>query len=265
MPRSGTTYLYHALKENTSFFLPVRKELCFFSHHYKKGEEYYYKNFKGIKSGMIGFDISPVQYFDEQSWARIKEFNKNAKVILIVREPNSWLQSYAKHNDIIKKVSGTKPEDLIENGFDHNFDGLSVNYSITDGDLQRKVKELKALFGENLLVLDYADLGTEPLRYLKKIEKFLAVKPEFSKDKIIKEKINASDRTQIKALEYLMQNKYFIILVTKIIRKSLVKKIRFFLDKFLARKRNIKVKKNNIESKNLLPLDHNFYKVLFDK
>lgn len=264
MPRSGTTYLYHALKENSSFFLPVRKELCFFSYHYEKGEENYYKNFKGIEPGMIGFDISPIQYFDEESWIRIKEFNKEAKVILIVREPNSWLKSYVKHNDIINVVSGTKPEDLLKNGFDHNFDGVSKNYNISDGDLQRKVNGLKACFGDNLLLLDYADLGADPLMFLREIESFLVVKPEFSEDKIIKEKINASDRKQIKALEYLMQNKYFIFFVTKMIPKSLVEKVRFVLDKSLARKGNGK-RNSIVEPDNYLPLDHDYYKLLFDK
>lgn len=262
MPRSGTTYLYHVLKYHPSYFLPARKELSYFSYHFNKPISYYLSHFKGIEDDQIGFDISPIQYFDPDSWSRIKVFSETAKVILIVREPNDWLDSYAKHAKIINGDKNVTVEQLLESGFEHNFDGIQKTYEIYDGLLKKNAQEIKEVFGDKLLLLNYSTLVTNPLTFFQEIENFLCVDNIIEEKHLIKEKINSSNRKQVLILEKLMQSKFFIWFITKCIPKKIIESVRLKLDKMLAKNSNSN-KEAKKDNKNYLPQDKLFYENIF--
>jgi hypothetical protein len=98
-PKAGTTFLYHKLKENPSLFFTRIKELNHFSHDEIVDSNSYYQDFK-IKSSDKYFKFyenstaekflvdTSVSYFAYPNTAqKIYNFNPNAKIVIILRNP----------------------------------------------------------------------------------------------------------------------------------------------------------------------------------
>jgi len=94
MPRSGTTSLYYFLGQHPSIFVPFLKETDFFSFNCDRGLEWYCDLFREMRAGQTGIDISPSYFYDPQAAVRIKAANKDAKVILAVRNPVEFVVSW---------------------------------------------------------------------------------------------------------------------------------------------------------------------------
>ena len=97
MSRGGTTYLYHNLQRHPQLFLPERKEICYFGHEHRKGLEWWLNFYKPIGAEQMAVDICGLYFMDEAAIGRILEFNPDAKVILSLREPKSWIYSIYEH------------------------------------------------------------------------------------------------------------------------------------------------------------------------
>lgn len=97
-PKSGTTFLYEKLKNHPEFFFPKIKELNYFSYD-KLNRDSYYKEYKissldkyleFYKHGktqkyLVDASVSYFNNFD--SHQKIFEFNKDAKIIIMYRDP----------------------------------------------------------------------------------------------------------------------------------------------------------------------------------
>ena len=101
--RSGTTTLFEMFRLQRDVFVPKEKEVCFFNQdsNFKKGIDWYHSHFsKHSKEKAIG-EISPPYFHkgirlgldnshifsDEDSAARIREYNKNIRIIITLRNP----------------------------------------------------------------------------------------------------------------------------------------------------------------------------------
>lgn len=105
--RGGTTSLYHYLQQHPGIFLPKVKECNFFSSvesldkevyaNPKPGKEYHMRIirskevydalFTEAQPGQLKGEISPAYIWDPTSAKRIYEHNKNAKIIVSLRNP----------------------------------------------------------------------------------------------------------------------------------------------------------------------------------
>ena len=94
MSRTGTTFIYHNLEKHPQIFLPVRKEIGYFSHYYSKNVNWYYSFFNEINKTQKAMDICGVYFTVPESFERIVEFNENAKIIIGVRDPYTWAYSF---------------------------------------------------------------------------------------------------------------------------------------------------------------------------
>jgi uncharacterized protein YfkK (UPF0435 family) len=105
--RGGTTSLYHYLQQHPDIFLPKVKECNFFSkvesldsevylppkpgkeYHMKiiRSKEVYNSLFSEAREGQLKGEISPAYLWDPVSAARIHEHNRDAKIIVSLRNP----------------------------------------------------------------------------------------------------------------------------------------------------------------------------------
>lgn len=97
-PKSGTTFLYKKLKNHPELFFPKIKELNFFTYD-ELAKDSYYRDFKikKLKRYLSFFKTkeecsylvdASVSYFTfDKVPERIKGFNPEAKIIMIVRDP----------------------------------------------------------------------------------------------------------------------------------------------------------------------------------
>ena len=97
-PKCGTTFVYNKFKNHPAFFCPIIKELNYFSFEHLNETSYYkdykisssktYLNFyKNRKNQKYLVDASVSYFNDFDSHKKLFEFNKDAKIIIMYRDP----------------------------------------------------------------------------------------------------------------------------------------------------------------------------------
>ena len=122
-PKSGTSALHFFLEKHPEVFMCNPKEPRYFcsdfikqsNDHYGKRDPYFYfqtqeeylKLFEDAKDEKIVGEGSVIYMYSKESEQRIYDFNKDAKIIIMIREPVDFL--YALHSEIV--VTGKENEE----------------------------------------------------------------------------------------------------------------------------------------------------------
>lgn len=182
-PRCGTTWIGENLRQHPDIHMPARKELHFFDRHYDRGIAHYEAAFSDWKGEKAVGEATP-DYLHGFYTAHgrdvaelIEKHLPNVKLIASLRNPvdraySHFMNVKAKHEhnadltfeEKLRKVRGEA--EIIKEGFyaDH-------------------LKRYYALFPpENILVLLYDELATDPKAFLRRIYRFLEVDPDFESD-----------------------------------------------------------------------------------
>ena len=118
-PKCGTTSIFHYFKKHSSVFISEQKQLYFFAKEHNNhrrqfkdfNTEYYTKyynynfedyiaRFDFAKEYTVYGDITPDYVYSKNSEQDIYDYNPEAKVVLILREPLAFLKSF--HNQLIQ-------------------------------------------------------------------------------------------------------------------------------------------------------------------
>lgn len=191
--KSGTTTLYSYLEKHSEVFMPedeLYKEPAFFS---VKGEkmstERYWDIFKNAtqKHKYIG-DASTAYLTDITSAKKIFDYNKNSKIIIILRNPvhrayslYNWMvqdgYEYSKDfQSAIEKEKFRKNKE-IPNFFEPEYYWNYMYYS--SGLYYKQVERYFKLFKqENILVLIFEDMVKDIENTYKEVSKFLDIEFE---------------------------------------------------------------------------------------
>lgn len=104
--RSGTTSLYHALRNSKSIFMSPVKELSFFSHQYENWSLDDYKVFFSNREPTHKYsgEISPHYLHSKLACDRIAEHIPDCKIIIMLRDPVTRTISHFKHHYDYHKV-----------------------------------------------------------------------------------------------------------------------------------------------------------------
>lgn len=86
--KAGSTWLYRALKQHRSVYLPETKELFFFDRFYEKGWSWYLDFFKSVKDEQqIVGEICHDYLFSRRACERIARDIPSVKLMVCLREP----------------------------------------------------------------------------------------------------------------------------------------------------------------------------------
>ena len=161
--RSGTTLLYTILDSCEEVCLPYKKEINFFDKNFSKGEKWYLKYFPDLSKNII-CDITPSYIYDSDIHNKIYQYNTNAKIIIILRNPISLIQSLYLHEKRTNK---------------HN---LSFNeyFSIKENRekclFYEKIINIRSVFkDENINIFIHEENISDINNYVKKINEFLNI------------------------------------------------------------------------------------------
>lgn len=121
--KSGSTWLYEALKHHDQVFLPDVKELFFFDQFYEKGWNWYTKFFRGANEQhrVIG-EICHDYLFSPLACQRIAHDLPSAKLMVCLREPGQRAFSEFLHRTKVGAVDCDfetalkKIDDLVDHG-----------------------------------------------------------------------------------------------------------------------------------------------------
>jgi hypothetical protein len=191
--RSGTTALWHWLKENPGVYMPGElslKEPAFFSPlkktRFNKFEDYM-KIFEGANENhrWIG-EASTAYLTDRESAGRIYRYNPNAKIIIILRNPAqrayslyNWMvqegYEYAETFEEALKLEKIRINKETPNYFEpeyyHNY--LYFN----SGLYYEQVKRYIDLFKKNVLLIKFEDFIKDSNSEIHNVCRFLDVRP----------------------------------------------------------------------------------------
>lgn len=240
MPRGGTTFIYHNLKKHPSIFLPFRKEVNYFNglrNHY--GEDWYADLYEDRAADQVCGDISPPCFFDIISIERIKQYSPDAKIIISVRDPAEYAISL--YSQFATYTSQMPPfPDYLDGCFDCIVDDKSLPCKFKDNYIVETIQTFMDEFGENILVVSFAELQKNPLRILQAIEKFVGAPSYFNNRNINADKINASDRKNNIFISKVLRNERLISIVYKILPLKFIHLLRDIFDAWSARKQGDK-------------------------
>ena len=198
-PKCGTTSLYHYLNDHPEIYLPTQKELHYFTHdiignlncgpkdqivknNQVNNENKYLSFFKKVKNEIAIGDASPSYINYPQKFLEIKNFLKDPKIIIMVRDPidraySNYLHLKREGREKKSFLSAIKEEDqrkklLYSDFWYYKFNSLYFN----------KIIGAKKIFSD-VLVITLEELKANPQKTLHNIYLFLGVKSEYNTKK----------------------------------------------------------------------------------
>ncbi|OIQ92723.1 sulfotransferase domain protein [mine drainage metagenome] len=164
---------------------------------------------------------------------RLHAFNKDAKIILCVRDPGDWALSLYRQ---ISTFDGAVPsfEEFLSGKYTLIEDSRGLPFNMCSGDIAKRVEEYKTLFAESILILKFSDVTKYPLEALRKIENHLGLDCYYNDENIFTDKINSSDRSHSKILNKILRNEFMIKIIKFLVPRKGVLYIRLAFDRISA-------------------------------
>ncbi len=230
-PRSGTTSLFNYLNQSPNIFLPNQKQLYHFESDYndyrkkiglprKIINEYYNYNlddylvhYKNLKNEKIVAEITPSYLYSETAAENIYQYNPDAKLIAIFRNPVDYVESIHKLlylnsieyiPNLIDAIKVCKTRDKSHYRQSKKEKKEITNYYNRIKYAEQINRYLNLFDKKNILVLFYEDFRDNNQIVLDKICDFLSI------DKILIEQklnINTSKKTKIRFIMNLKNTK----------------------------------------------------------
>lgn len=195
--KSGTTSVYHYLKEHPEVFMSTVKETNFFAlegekietrdddsdqmYHYPwsvNNWEQYLDLFKDASLNQIRGEASPMYLYSSKAAESIKTRVPDVKLIAVLRQPSERLYSRYLHLARENRVPGK-----FEDALDEKSIWWKRNDLINEGRYHTHLSKYFELFPENQIkVILYDDLKKDQNAVMKEIYSFLGVNPNFVPD-----------------------------------------------------------------------------------
>jgi len=191
MPRAGTTWLYYNLVKHPQAAMPKFKETFFFGSNFKRGFEWYYSLYSEHDiDNKVAFDISPNYYLDPNFFKNVSQFDVDHKVVLILREPAEWVSSlYSQFKSFTPNMPSV--EDYLQK-FQIDFDGGKQIINLNDFDFSGVVEKFINRYHGKLLLINFDEIKTNPIRVLNEIEKFAGIDAYFDPSSAYVKPVNVS-------------------------------------------------------------------------
>ena len=177
MSRGGTTYLYNQLPRHPQIRTTAEKELCYFGHNHDRGLDWWLSRCAVMDDSDIALDVCGLYFAEyEKSIERIRAFDPEARIVLTVRNPSTWIFSIFEHYGTIWD---TPPLREFLKGCVWPRDGREIQLKFGDGRIRESVLAFAEAFGDRLLICDFELLGRDPVGLLQRLEHFAGVEPFF--------------------------------------------------------------------------------------
>ena len=170
--KSGTTSLYHYLKGHEQVFLPMTKELDFFTagSNWRRGVDWYAHQFRDADDAPARGEVSP-RYAQYPTHAgvpeRIAQVLPDVRLVYVVRDPVARIRSHYQHL-VITGVEKAPPETAL---FENPLYLTCSSYALQ---LERYLEHFPR---EQILVVTSEALRSDRRATLQQIYRFLGVDP----------------------------------------------------------------------------------------
>jgi hypothetical protein len=167
--KAGTTYLDAMLRAHPGLCLPRNlKEVEFFTDHYRRGLPWYERQFEG-EDGRPRGEVSPAYLVSPEAPERIAHTNANARLLLLVRHPVHRLSSQHRHWAQETGYAGSLSDFVAEHP-------SAIERGMYGCHLRRYLQFFPR---DQIHVVAFDDLITQPLSALSEVYRFLGVDADF--------------------------------------------------------------------------------------
>lgn len=257
--KSGTTTFYGLLKQHPEIYVPDYKEPKFFcTDFHRESDEYhgkqvnypirtldkYHQLYDNAKKDQILGDCSPHYTYSKEAAKNIYEYNSEAKIIIFLREPVSFLRSL--HFDSLHALNETEEdflkalelEEMRKKGkqIPEKISTPSYLYYSEWVKYKEQIKRHVDLFGnDKVKIVFLKQIIQDQERVYKEILKFLEVKdtefvPDFDVTK------NQSKTLRFGGLFNRLKHSFVWHIITKLVPVKFYSLLNSFFEKFFFKK-----------------------------
>ena len=233
--KAGTTSLFKYFLDHPQVFVPPNKETYFFGEHCYEDSKIetikeYQKIFRSAVSGEKCVEVSTSYLYSQQAACEIKEYNPDAKIMIILRNPVDRAFSNYKYKLKTGKEDCNNFEEALSREENRISAGLPYGFHYTGmGLYYNQVKRYFDIFDkENVLVLLFDELKSDPALFYEKINCFMGIKPltSFNTSK----KVNKSGAARSKLIMRVLNDDSFLKkMVKRIVPKDKQRHVSGFL------------------------------------
>ncbi len=178
--KSGTSSLSFYLSEHPDIYVPAVKEQHFFDkkENYKKGLDWYQKQFDGWNGEKAAGECTPFYMYDEECPLKIIKGFPEIKIIFILRNPvdraysNYWHQVQGGKELHCFETALKIEKKRIKKSRYHNFTYSYIQKGFYSVQIERFLKFFKA---DQILILKFEELKNNPQKVMNKMYSFLGV------------------------------------------------------------------------------------------
>ena len=234
-PKAGTTSLYHYLNEHPEIVMSRQKETDYFSDedlqkqglYYGKNRintlEKYHSLFQNVDQKKIG-EASVSYLFYEDVPQKIKAYNSNSKIIIMLRNPVDRAFSHFLMDYRLGLISKSF-ESVLENEKKDIKASLFYQQYIELGQYFGQVKRYIEKFGkENVTIIFYYDFKNHVVKEVQKVYEFLEVDSKYRAE--IESKHNTYSMPKNNWIRLIYSFVSFRKILNRILPKRKVRKIK---------------------------------------
>lgn len=202
-PKCGTTTLFKYLAAHPDIYMTKVKEPHYFSkdfwqesdkfhgrnrHFFYRSKHDYLKMFEDAKNQIILGEASTSYSYSKVAASEVKKFNRNAKVIIVIRDPAEFIKSWYNYLTYYGEEDSDSLLDVLEleearlkdwgmlpKNLKHP---TRLRYSFI-ADYLPKIKKIRQIFGDQLLVVVFEEFVNNKKKEYKNILRFLGVDVNF--------------------------------------------------------------------------------------
>lgn len=181
--KSGTTWLYQALKEHKDVSTSCKDTIHYFDMNYNKGMQWYHQHLQNGEK-KVTFDPTYTYIRDKESPKRIYDYNPDAKIMFTARNPLERAFSHYWHE---------KKKDR----FNFTFDEVFKNYDlytnwVEPGMYAMHYNRYQEYFPkEQIKILFFDDLNDNPKKFFQEVCEFCEIDSSFTPS-VLEKKVNAT-------------------------------------------------------------------------
>jgi hypothetical protein len=196
-PKCGTTAMQEYLRQHPDIFMPEVKESHYFATDLLPPDDYYrsFTNylaiFKDARNEKIVGESSVFYLYSKFAAKNIYAFNKQAKIIIMIRNPVEWLESYHSQlvyngdEDILDLSKALKAEERRKKGelIPNNLRFIERLFYSDVLRFSEQIRRYLDVFGKkNVYIIIYDDFKQDTPKKYRETLKFLGENSDFQVD-----------------------------------------------------------------------------------
>jgi hypothetical protein len=203
--KAGSSWIFEICREHPEIYIPLAKDIMFFSKSYDKGTTWYFNHFKKASSDQAIGEICHDYFLKEEFAERIKTDLPDVKIIFCLRNPLSWVLSAHSFTALMTKV----PKDYLT-----FLDSETYINGITFADYLCYSKNLKYFYErftrKNIKVMFFEEIKKSPEAFAYELYAFIGVEPNFQPLSLLK-KVNISQGVRNENAAHLIYKTAYLV------------------------------------------------------